>query len=81
MFREQLLKVPVMELKLNAMSIEGFANQYGLGKTKSLEEIKSGRLATYRVGRRRFVSAHAAEQWQRNLELLEAESKLIKVVT
>ena len=51
-----------------AFTIPGFIGAYNVGRTKAYEEIGSGRLATYKVGRRRYISAHAAEEWQKKLE-------------
>ena len=51
-----------------AYSVEQFAAAYQVGRTKAFAEIAEGRLKTYRVGRRRYISAHAAAEWQRNLE-------------
>lgn len=51
-----------------AFTIEQFILAYKIGRTKAFEEISSGRLATYKVGRRRYISARAAEEWQRRLE-------------
>ena len=51
-----------------AFSVREFEKAYGVGHTKIFEEIKSGRLTTYKVGRRRYISEHAADAWQRQLE-------------
>lgn len=53
---------------LRAFSIEQFGAVYGVGRTRIFEEIKSGRLATYTVGRRRYISVAAADAWQRDRE-------------
>ena len=58
---------------LRALSIEQFAGIYGVGRTRAFEEIKAGRLTSYTVGRRRYVSRAAADQWQRDREI-EANS-------
>lgn len=39
-----------------------------VGRTRAFEEISTGRLRTYRVGRRRYISAEADAQWQRDRE-------------
>lgn len=52
-----------------ALTVEGFMADYSIGRTKVYEEIGSGRLATYNVGRRRFISSRAADEWQRRLEV------------
>lgn len=49
-------------------TIRQFIDSYKVGRTITYEEIASGRLATYKVGRRRYISAHAAQEWQRRLE-------------
>lgn len=54
---------------LRALSIEQFAKLYGVGRTRVFEEIAAGRLTTYTVGRRRYVSLAAADQWQRDREV------------
>jgi len=49
-------------------TINQFINTFKLGRTKTYEEIESGRLTTYKVGRNRYISGRAAEEWQRRLE-------------
>ena len=49
-------------------TIDEFKKTFKIGHTKTFEEIKTGRLQTYNVGRRRFISGHAADDWQRRLE-------------
>jgi hypothetical protein len=51
-----------------AFTIEQFIGAFKVGRTKAYEEIASGRLSTYKVGRRRYISAHAAAEWQRRME-------------
>ncbi|MES2101676.1 MAG: helix-turn-helix domain-containing protein [Pseudomonadota bacterium] len=51
-----------------AFTIPQFIEAFGVGRTSAYEEIAAGRLATYKVGRRRYISAHAAAEWQRRLE-------------
>ena len=51
-----------------AFSIPEFLANFKMGRTTVYEEIGSGRLQTYKVGRRRYISAHAAADWQRKLE-------------
>lgn len=53
-------------------TVPQFIDAFKVGRTTTYEEISSGRLATYKVGRRRYVSARAATEWQRRLE---AETK------
>ena len=51
-----------------AYTIPEFIGHFKVGRTTAYEEISTGRLATYKVGRRRYISAHAAAEWQRKLE-------------
>lgn len=51
-----------------AFTISQFIASYGICKTQVYEEIATGRLATYQVGRRRFISAQAAATWQQQRE-------------
>ncbi len=56
-------------------TIEEFKKTYKLGHTKTFEEISSGRLQTYNVGRRRYISGRAAEAWQRSYEEQASSAK------
>lgn len=51
-----------------AFSVKEFEQAYDVGHTVACEEIKSERLVSYKLGRRRYISVHAAEDWQRRLE-------------
>ena len=51
-----------------AFSVKEFEQAHDVGHTKTCEEIKSGRLVSYKLGRRRYISTHAAADWQRRLE-------------
>ena len=51
-----------------AYTINQFIGTHNLGRTKTYEEIVSGRLVTYKVGRRRYISDRAADEWQRRHE-------------
>ena len=55
-----------------AHSVDGFAEDNSLGRTKVYEEIAAGRLKTFLVGRRRLISGEAAAAWRR---LMEAETQ------
>lgn len=52
----------------HAFTIPQFCAAFNTSRTVAYEEIGSGRLESYQVGRRRFISARAAEAWQRRLE-------------
>jgi hypothetical protein len=58
-----------------AFSVNEFLDAFKIGRTRAYEEIASGRLVTYRVGRRRYISARAAEEWQRKLEQMQLDSE------
>ena len=51
-----------------SFTVDEFVSVFKLGRTTTFAEIGSGRLATYKVGRRRYISAHAAVEWQKKLE-------------
>jgi excisionase family DNA binding protein len=44
--------------------ISEFSQVYGIGRTKTYQEIKAGRLGTFKVGRITLISREAAEMWQ-----------------
>lgn len=51
-----------------AFTVEEFIAAFNVGRTKSYEEMSTGRLKTYKVGRRRYISVSAATAWQKSLE-------------
>lgn len=51
-----------------AFTVPQLMDAFGISRTTVYEEIGSGRLASYQVGRRRYVSASAAAEWQKRLE-------------
>ena len=57
-----------LNVNQQAFTIPEFIGHFKVGRTSAYEEIGSGRLQTYKVGRRRYISAHAAADWQRKLE-------------
>ncbi len=67
-----------MNVTAQALTVDEFTRAYKVGRTKTYEEIESGRLATYSVGRNRYISGRAAEQWQRNLEAASAGTKPVE---
>jgi len=48
--------------------IEEVATMVGLGRTRLYEEIRSGRLRSVKVGRRRLVPLAAVERWVDQLD-------------
>lgn len=49
-------------------TVNQFIDSFKVGRTTTYQEIDSGRLKTYKLGRRRYISAAAASDWQRRLE-------------
>lgn len=50
------------------LTVKEFEQEFKVGHTVAHAEIKSGRLVTYKLGRRRYISAAAAFDWQKRLE-------------
>ena len=51
------------QARQRAMSIDEFCERYGLGRTKTYEELKSGRLRGRKIGKRTVIAADDAEDW------------------
>ncbi|MDO8778500.1 MAG: hypothetical protein Q7K57_59250 [Burkholderiaceae bacterium] len=49
-------------------TINQFIATFKVGRTATYQEIGSGRITTYKVGRRRYISARAAAEWLNRLE-------------
>lgn len=52
-----------MIVEKNVLTIAEFGKIYGIGKTRTYEEINSGRLRAIKIGRRTFVTVEDAEAW------------------
>jgi hypothetical protein len=65
--REQLRRA-----NQRAMSLAGFCERYGIGRTKAYEELNSGRLRGRKSGRRTIITEDDAEDWLRCLPMREA---------
>jgi excisionase family DNA binding protein len=50
-----------------AFSIDEFAQQFSIGKTKIYQEIKEGRLCAVKSGHRTLITMEAAKEWLSNL--------------
>jgi excisionase family DNA binding protein len=50
-----------------ALSIQEFAEQYGIGRSSTYEELKAGRLRARKIGKRTVITVDDAEEWLRNL--------------
>lgn len=50
-----------------ALSIAEFAQQYGIGRSSTYEELKAGRLRARKIGKRTVIAVDDAEEWLRNL--------------
>jgi hypothetical protein len=46
-----------------AMSVAKFSEDYGIGRTKAYEELKSGRLRGRKAGKRTLISQQDADAW------------------
>jgi excisionase family DNA binding protein len=57
-----------------AMSIDDFAERYGPGRTKTYEEIRSGRLRARKIGTRTIITEDDAEEWLSRLPVVEVKS-------
>lgn len=52
------------------MSIAQFSENYGIGRTKTCEELKSGRLRGRKIGKRTIITEDDAEDWLRRLPII-----------
>jgi excisionase family DNA binding protein len=57
-----------------AMSIADFCTRYGVGRTTTYEEIKTGRLSARKCGSRTVITDDAAEEWLRRLPAVETRA-------
>ena len=53
-----------------AMSLKEFSDRYGPGRTKTYEEIKSGRLRARKFGSRTIITEDDAEEWLDSLPVV-----------
>ncbi len=58
---------------VGAQSVEAFAKDNDIGRTTVYQEMKKGRLRTFKVGRRRLISGEAGAKWRRKREEETAE--------
>jgi hypothetical protein len=54
-----------------AMSVRGFCEAVGIGRTRFYQEVKTGRLRVRKVGRRTIVTSDDAEDWLNRLPVLQ----------
>ncbi len=50
-----------------AYDIRSFAKVFSIGRTKVYQEIKEGKLAAVKIGRRTVITARAADEWLQSL--------------
>ena len=58
---------PQRQARQRAMSLAEFCERYGPSRTRTYEEIKSGRLRAIKCGKRTLVTEDDAEAWLRSL--------------
>ena len=58
-----------------AMSIAEFCERYGPGRTKTYEELKSGRLRARKIGKRTIITEDDAEDWLLRLPVIGAAGR------
>jgi hypothetical protein len=56
------------------MSIEDFGERYGPGRTKTFEEIRTGRLRAKKIGRRTIIAEDDAEEWLQQLPSVDVKA-------
>jgi excisionase family DNA binding protein len=56
-----------------AMTVSDFCQRYRIGRTKTYEEINTGRLKARKAGRRTIIAEEDAEEWLSNLPALHGE--------
>lgn len=52
-----------IKTEIRAYDITSFSQAFKIGRTKVYEEIKSGRLKTLKVGRRRIIPIESVNKW------------------
>jgi excisionase family DNA binding protein len=64
-----------------AFPIAAFCNRYGIGRSKTYEEINAGRLIAVKSGHRTLIREEDAERWLRSLPMIpsagEADSAVV----
>ena len=58
-----------------AESIAEFCERYGPGRTKTYEELKSGRLRARKIGKRTIITEDDAEDWLLRLPVIGAAGR------
>jgi excisionase family DNA binding protein len=53
-----------------AFPIAAFCNRYGIGRSKTYEEINAGRLIAVKSGHRTLIREEDAEAWLRSLPMM-----------
>lgn len=75
-YMQQVISVAEAERRARqrAMSIPEFCMRYDVGRTKAYEEINAGRLRARKVGKRTLISDDDAEDWLKNLPLINGSA-------
>jgi excisionase family DNA binding protein len=64
-----------------ALTVRNFCTRYGVGRSKTYEEIKAGRLVAVKVGRRTLIRECDAERWMQALPTIPAISQPLPIPT
>lgn len=64
-----------MEKHKRASSLADFCSRYGIGRTRTYDEINAGRLKVVKVGKRTLVPEDSAESWLKSLTAVTPKTK------
>jgi excisionase family DNA binding protein len=49
------------------LSVLEFSKSYGIGRTRTYQELRCGRLRAYKAGKRTLIATEDADAWLRSL--------------
>ena len=64
----------------DARSVKEFRAAHGISHSQVYEEIRTGRLVSMLVGKRRLISREAAASWRRRMERVAGEQAAAKAL-
>jgi hypothetical protein len=59
-----------------AFSIESFARAHDIGRTKTLQQIRSGKLIARKIGTRTIITVEDARVWRESLPTAEPDARV-----